>query len=207
MQTLKMKFNYPFDLAGKRCEREALSLPDYDPASLFRWGNMMAMAVIGMLRAAERELGEPGQKAMIGALVEVGREVGRQSLEGVEVPADIEPIEFISAFCSWINREIYASPEDPRIDSEDRCSFDILWCPHQDSYKAFDCRAQRYLVQGMIEACREKFPGMDFHVAVRSTIPAGASTCLFEVWRKKPGEPDEWEKYSDDLAKRALKGK
>lgn len=204
MQTLKMKFNYPFDLAGKKCEREALALPEYDPASLFRWGNMMAMAVIGMLKAAERECGEAGQKAMIEALTEVGRQVGRMSLEGVKVPADVEPIEFISAFCSWINREIYASPEDPRIDSHEKCSFDILWCPHQDSYRAFDCRVQRYLVQGMIEACRERFPGMDFHVAVRSTIPAGANTCLFEVWRKQPGETDEWEKYSEALAKKAL---
>jgi hypothetical protein len=207
MQTLKMKFNYPFDLAGKRCAREALPLPDYDPASLFRWGNMMAMAVIGMLKAAERECGEAGQKAMIGALTEVGRQVGRMALEGVEVPAGVEPIEFISAFCSWINREIYASPEEPKIDGPDQCSFDILWCPHQDSYRAFDCRVQRYLVQGMIEACRERFTGMDFQVKVLATIPAGSPTCRFEIRRKKPGEPDEWEKYSDALAKRALEGK
>ena len=204
MQTLKMKFSYPFAAACKRLERDALPLPDYDPASLFRWGNMMAMAVIRMLKAAEREFGAAGQAAMIGELTEVGREMGRMMLEGVEVPEGVAPIEFISSYCSWINREIYASPELPRIDDATRCSFDILWCPHQDSYRAFDCRVQRYLVQGMIDACRERFNEADFQVRVKTTIPAGAPTCLFEVWRKRPGEADEWEQYSDALAKKAL---
>ncbi len=158
METLKMKFSYPWDEAGKRCAREALSRPDYDPTSLFRWGNMLAMSVIKMLRTAEEELGEAGQRAMIAALTEVGRDVGRQILEGVRMPEGVAPIEFISAYASWINREIYASPEEPRIDGPDRCSFDILWCPHQESYRAFDCRVQRYLVQGMIDAVREQLP-------------------------------------------------
>jgi len=204
METLKMKFNYPYAAACKKLEREALPHPGYDPTSLFRWGNMMAMGVIGMLRAAERRFGVEGQEAMIGALVEVGREIGRMTLEGVEVPEGVAPIEFISAFCSWINREIYASPELPRIEDSDHCSFDILWCPHQDSYRAFDCRVQRYLVQGMIEACRERFTDADFQVRFLTTIPSGAPTCRFEVWRKKPGEPDEWEKYSGELARKAL---
>lgn len=204
METLKMKFNLPYAAACARLEREVLPLPDYPAARLFRWGNMMAMAVIEMLKSAERELGEAGQRAVSEALVRVGREVGRMALEGVEVPAGVEPIEFISAFCSWINREIYASPEDPRIDGPDRCSFDILWCPHQDSYRPFDCRVQRYLVQGMIEACRELFPGTDFQVRFTQTIPAGAPTCVFEVWRKKPGDADEWEKYSRMLSEKAL---
>jgi len=204
MDTLKMRFNYPFQEAGLRCAKDALSRKDYDPVSLFRWGNMLGMAVLKMLQTAEAELGEPGQNAMIKALIEVGREVGRQMLDGIEVPEDILPIEFISAFASWINREIYASPEAPEIKDEEHCSFDILWCPHQDSYKAFDCRVQRYLVQGMIEAAREKFPTMDFQLKVVQTIPAGAKTCRFEIRRKKPGEKDEWEIYSDALAKKAL---
>ncbi|HUT52502.1 MAG TPA: hypothetical protein VM658_03850 [bacterium] len=204
MQTLKMKFNYPFQAAGERCGREALGRDDYDPASLFRWGNMLGMSVLGMLKAAEREFGEAGQAAMIEALVEVGRDVGRQMLEGVAVPADVTPIEFISAFASWINREIYASPEDPRIEDAEHCSFDILWCPHQDSYKAFDCRVQRYLVQGMIEAARERFAGLDFQVKAVKTIPSGSPVCTFELWQKQPGDKDDWEHYSVSLAKKAL---
>jgi hypothetical protein len=204
MQTLKMKFSYPFQDAGERCKREALSREDYDPAALFRWGNMLGLAVLKMLKAAEREFGEAGQAAMIEALVEVGREVGRQMLDNVVVPPDVEPIEFISAYASWINREIYASPEDPRIEDPGHCSFDILWCPHQDSYRAFDCRVQRYLVQGMIEAAREKFSGLDFQVKVVKTIPSGSPVCTFELWQKKPGDKDDWENYSASLAKKAL---
>lgn len=204
METLKMKFRYPFAAAGERLQREALSRPDYDPVSLFRWGTMLGLAVLKMLEAAERELGEAGQKAMIEALREVGREVGRQMLEGVALAEGTEPIEFISAFASWINREIYASPEAPRIEDADHCSFDILWCPHQDCYKAFDCRVQRYLVQGMIEAAREKFPGHAFNVKVVQTIPAGAKVCTFQIWRKGSGEQDDWLLYSGVLERKAL---
>jgi len=204
METLKMKFAYPFAEAGKKCRKEAIEREDYDPVRLFRWGNMMAMGVLEMLVSAERELGQEGQKVMIEALVRVGREVGRQMLEGVEPPDGIEPVEFISAFASWLNREVYASPEDPRIDDEESCSFDILWCPHQDSYKPFDCRVQRYLVQGMIEAAREKFPGMDFNVKFIQTIPAGADVCTFECRRKKEGDKNDWDVYSDQLAQKAL---
>ena len=203
METLKMKFSYPFAAAGEKLKREALGREDYDPVSLFRWGSMLGLAVLKMLQAAERELSEAGQKAMIEALVEVGREVGRQMLAGVEV-GEIEPIEFISAYASWINREIYASPEAPRIEDGDRCSFDILWCPHQDVYKAFDCRVQRYLVQGMMEAAREKFPEHDFNIKVKATIPAGSKVCTFQIYRKRPGEEDDWELYSGVLAKKAL---
>jgi len=203
MQTLKLKFNYPFAQAGEKCAQEALGRKDYDPVSLFRWGNMLGMSVLEMLKAAERELGAPGQAAMIQALIAVGREVGRQMLEGIEPPPGTAPIEFISAYASWINREVYASPEAPRIQDANHCSFDILWCPHQDSYKAFDCRVQRYLVQGMIEAAREKFPGMDFQLRVAQTIPAGGKVCTFEIRRKTPGEKDAWSAYSETLAQKA----
>ncbi len=204
MDTLKMRFNYPWADAGQRCAREALTWPDYDPISLFRWGNMLAMSVLRMLQTAEDKFGEAGQFAMTRALEEVGRDVGRQILEGVRIPEGVAPIEFISAYASWINREIYASPEEPRIDGSESCSFDILWCPHQESYRAFDCRVQRYLVQGMIDAVRERFPEMDFQVSVKKTIPAGSPVCTFEIRRKRPGESDDWELYSTSLAKKAI---
>lgn len=204
MDTLKMRFRYPWADAGDRCAREALARPDYDPVSIFRWGNMLAMSVLRMLQTAEDRFGQPGQAAMTHALEEVGRDVGRQILEGIEIPGGVAPIEFISAYASWINREIYASPEAPRIDDADHCSFDILWCPHQESYRAFDCRVQRYLVQGMIDAVRERFAEMDFQVAVKQTIPAGGRVCTFEIRRRRPGESDDWEAYSSSLAQKAL---
>jgi hypothetical protein len=204
METLKLRFKYPFQEAGDKCAQEALSRKDYDPASLFRWGNMLGLSVIRMLQAAEAELGEPGQKAMISALIAVGKQVGREMLSGIELPSGVEPIEFISAYASWINREIYASPEQPRIADADHCSFDILWCPHQDSYRPFDCRVQRYLVQGMMDAAREKFPQLDFQIRVVQTIPAGGKVCAFEIRRKQPGEKNNWNAYSDALAQKAL---
>ncbi len=204
METLKVKFNHPFAEASEKLKREALSRDDYDPASLFRWGNMLALSVIRMLERAERDFGEQGQRAMIEELVEVGRMVGRQMVEGVEWPDGVEPIELVSSFASTLNREVYASPEDPRIDDEDNCSFDILWCPHQDTYGPFDCRVQRYLVQGMIEAMREKFPEGDFQVRFTRTIPAGAPVCTFKIWRKKAGDTDDWEVYSGELERKAL---
>lgn len=207
MQTQKVRFNYPFKSASERCRREALSRSDYDPVSLFRWGNMLGLSVLRMLERAEAEFGEAGQRAMILALEDVGREIGRQIVEEMEMPKDTEPIEFISSFASWINREVYASPEKPEILDKDHCAFDILWCPHQESYKAFDCRVQRYLVQGMIDVLRERFPGIDFQLRVVKTIPAGGDVCRFEIRRKKPGEEDEWESYSKWLAKKALERK
>jgi hypothetical protein len=204
METLKVRFSYPYSAAGEKCMKEALSRDDYDPVSLFRWGNMLAMSVLTMLTAAEERFGEEGQRAMIEALRAVGYDIGCQMLDGITVPDDVTPIEFISSFASWINREIYASPEAPRIEDENHCSFDILWCPHQDSYKAFDCRVQRYLVQGMIDAVKEKYPQYDFQVRFSKTIPAGADVCTFEIWRKKGGEKDDWETYSASLAQKAL---
>lgn len=204
MDTLKMRFNYPWADAGDRCASQALARPDYDPVSLFRWGNMLAMSVLRMLQTAEEQFGEAGQLSMTRVLEEVGRDVGRQILKGIEIPEGVQPIEFISAYASWINREIYASPEDPVIESADRCSFDILWCPHQASYRAFDCRVQRYLVQGMIDAVRERFPEMDFQVSVNKTIPAGSPVCAFEIRRRRLGESNDWELYSSSLAKKAL---
>ena len=94
--------------------------------------------------------------------------------------------EFISFYATVINRIVYASLEAPRIDGPDQVSFDILWCPHQDHYQAFDCRVQRYFVQGMIDAMREFGQEHDFDVRFDSTIPAGAPTCHFTMWRIAP---------------------
>lgn len=75
-------------------------------------------------------------------------------------------------------------------------------------YKAFDCRVQRYLVQGIIDAFRDSgVMSTDFQIEFKSTIPAGAETCLFVVKEKQEGEEDKWENYSRVLAQKALKSK
>ena len=103
-----------------------------------------------------------------------------------------------------INRIAYASLEDPKIDGDGKVTFDILWCPHQDHYKAFDCRIQRYFVRGMIEAAQEHALGQGWQVKFDSTIPAGATTCHFTLWKASDAEAAEWNNYSQLLEAKAL---
>ena len=111
----------------------------------------------------------------------------------------------MSFLATIINTQAWTSVEDPRIDTEDKCSFDIIWCLLQDVYKAFDCRVQRYLVQGIMDAFRDSgVLSNDFQVEFKTTIPAGAQTCLFEITKKKQDQSDKWEDYSKILEKKAL---
>jgi hypothetical protein len=114
--------------------------------------------------------------------------------------------EFVSFYATVINRIPYASLEAPRIDSADKATFDILWCPHQDHYGAFDCRVQRYFVQGMLDAAREigRFEGGGFEVRFDSTIPSGSSTCHFTMWRGDAEEEGAWKQMTDLIEKKAL---
>ena len=103
------------------------------------------------------------------------------------------------------NRRIaYASLEDPKIDSDSQASFDILWCPHQDTYQAFDCCVQRYFVQGMVDAYRGHTNREGFGVRFDCAIPAGAPTCHFTMWKAEPGEKEAWEEYTRKLEAKAL---
>ena len=58
----------------------------YDPVNLFVWGQMMAVVVMNLLKAVEREFGQPGQDACIRSMISVGRDIAAQSLEGVKAP-------------------------------------------------------------------------------------------------------------------------
>jgi hypothetical protein len=198
------RFNQPYAKGVDRLRQEVLEKTDYDPAVLWQWGNMQAMAVIGILKDCEREFGERGQQLVKEALRRVGLDIGRQILEGVAKPENMSEAEFASFYATVINRIVYASLEEPTIDSEDEVSFHILWCPHQDYYSAFDCRVQRYLVQGMIEALQEKEPTAGWQVRFTQTIPAGAETCRFVLWRASDDERTQWELYSEQLERKAL---
>ena len=209
----QLPFKMPFAKAVANLRKQALSRDDYDPATLFVWGQMNAVAVIEMLKEVEARCGEEGQRACIDALERVGRRMARESVEGVEVPPDLSAVEVGSLWCSWINEICYASIEEPHVEGPDAFSFDIHYCPHQDIYSADDCRVQRYLVQGMTRGFAEAFPQaqsgaaglQDFNAAFEMTIPAGAPICRFRIWRRQPQEgEDAWRSYSDDLAQRAL---
>jgi hypothetical protein len=206
----EFKFRQPYERGLKRLKEEVLAKTDFDPATLWQWGTMQAMAVIAILKTCEKTFGAAGQTAVYEALHEVGFDVGRQILEGASFPPDITATEFVSFYATVINRIAYASLEDPKIDSDGKASFDILWCPHQDHYQAFDCRVQRYFVQGMVDAAQEfargrsDAAGFPFEVRFDSTIPAGAPTCHFTMWQASDEERAQWQAYTRVLEQRAL---
>lgn len=202
---LDFTINQPYSKGLKRLNEEVLAKTDFDPATLWQWGTMQAMAIIEILKDCERQFGVEGQKLVCNALQKVGLDVGRQLLKGLEKPESMTTEEFLSFFVTVINRIVYASLEDPKIDGPDQISFDILWCPHQDHYQAFDCRVQRYLVQGMLDAMQEAGLAPGFQVRFDCTIPAGASTCHFTLWRVTEAEGQAWERYTRQLEEKALR--
>ena len=199
----EFEFGQPYAKGLARL-REVMETTDFDPAVLWQWGTMQAMALIEILEECEAEFGARGQEVVYRALRRTGYDVGRQILEGASWPEDLSDAEFCSFFATVINRIAYASLEEPKIDSDGQVSFDIVWCPHQDHYGAFDCRVQRYFVQGMIDAARELARRFDFQVRFDSTIPAGAPTCHFTLWRASDSEASQWERYTRELEDKAL---
>jgi hypothetical protein len=201
-ETLPLK--WPFAEAVEGFRRKALANPKYDPASTFVWGQMMAVGLIAMLKAVEERFGGEGHDVARAALKEVGERILTEMLEGVEVPEGLTSSEIASLYASWINEVVYASIEAPRVEGE-TANFDIHYCPHEDVYGAFDCRVQRYFVEGMIAAGRRTFGEGIFDVSFSSTIPSGSRTCHFDLFPKESGSSDAWNDYSERLRGRALK--
>jgi len=198
------KFNQPYAKGLRRLKEEVLGKTDFDPATLWQWGTMQATALISILKGCEKKFGAEGQKLVYEALHQTGFDVGRQILEGTTIPEGMTPAEFVSFYATVINRIAYASLESPKIDAEDKVSFDIVWCPHQDHYGAFDCRVQRYFVQGMIDAAQQFAGQFGFEVRFDSTIPAGAKTCHFTLWKASEAETAQWQGYTRILEEKAL---
>jgi len=157
-----------------------------------------------MLKALEERFGGEGHDVARAALKEVGRKIFAEMLDGVEVPAELTDAEVASLMASWINEVCYASIERPGV-SEAEADFDIHYCPHEDVYGAFDCRVQRYLVEGMLDAARALFGDRNFDVAFATTIPSGSSTCHFDIFKRPAPGSDAWNEYSERLRDRALK--
>jgi hypothetical protein len=200
----RFEFNQPYAKGLRRLREDVLGKTDFDPATLWQWGTMQAMALIQILKDCEAAFGEAGQAVVYGALRKIGLDVGRQILAGTKPPEGLSSAQFASFYATVINRIAYASLEAPKVDSDEQASFDILWCPHQDHYAAFDCRVQRYFVQGMIEAAKEYAGDWGFDVRFDSTIPAGAETCHFTMWKGSAEERAQWEAYTRLLEKKAL---
>lgn len=193
-----------FAPSTSKLRQAALSRDDYDPARLFKWGQMMALAVVRMMEGAEKAFGARGQEVMNNVLVDLGRVMGREILDSFSIVPGTKDIEAVSNFVTYINEEVWASPEIPKILSDSECICDVLWCPHQDHYKPFDCRVQRYIVQGLLEAFQEK-TGIVVDARFTQIIPKGAETCRFEIRLIPQGEGRDWTQYSSELAQRALK--
>jgi len=200
-----VKLSRHFANSTRKLREMALSRKDYDPVRLFKWGQMMALAVVRMMEGAEKKFGAKGQEVMTSVLTDLGREIGQEVFKEWKIDRGKREIEAVSAFVTYMNEEIWASPEIPRVVSEKECCCDILWCPHQDHYKPFDCRVQRYIVQGLLEVFREK-TGIAADARFTQIIPKGAQSCRFEI-RLLPLEEREreWTKYSAELAEKGLK--
>ena len=181
--------------------KRALNKGGYYPRSVLRWGQMMAISLLEVVKAVERRFGEEGQKVWMETLVNVGRQVGKDILEAAVIPEGLSEIEIVSFLASWVNRNVYASPDVQRIINDKECEFDILWCPHQDIYTARDCRIQRYIVEGILDT----FDAKDYNIEVTKLIPLGDDTCHFRIWKKEKGQEDVWRTRSRLLAEREIK--
>jgi hypothetical protein len=202
----KPNLGEPFREVINEFRETVMNRSDFDATSLLQFGLFMATALLNILKESEKVLGQDGQKVVIEALIKTGYDIGKQIVENAEVPQDIADIELMSYLATIINTQAWTSIEDPKVDNDYQCSFDIIWCPLQRIYKAFDCRVQRYLVQGIINAFMDSgLLKYDYQIEFKSTIPSGAETCSFSIIRKQEGEPDKWEQYSRNLAEKSLR--
>jgi hypothetical protein len=164
----------------------------------------MSLGVLRLVEAVEERFGAEGQEVCRQALNKLTKDVFLEMASGIEIPQDITPIELASLITTWINEVLYASIEEPFIKSEKEAGFYIHYCPHQDVYRPFDCRVQRYFVEGILQAARELWGEKgSFSAFFRYGIPQGYDTCLFEM-KLKEGEEDYWRQYTEELQHRAL---
>src|SRR5438309_10062513 len=92
----QFRYNQPYAKGLARLRDEVLAKTDFDPATLWQWGTMQAMALVGVLEAAEAQFGAAGQQMVGDAVAAIGLDVGRQILAGVELPLGMPEAEFFS---------------------------------------------------------------------------------------------------------------
>ena len=200
----KVRLGMPYKEAVENFRQASQGREDFDPAVLFVWGTMQAKAVLGILKAVEETFGDKGQEVVRKAINRAGYEAAEGLFDNSFFPDGLDDIELVSYIVTGINTVLYASLEKPWITSEKRSEFDILWCPHQNVYTAFDCRVQRYFVEGMLDAMEARGVGRVLPM-VDKLIPRGGDCCHFTVDRLEDADgKNPWHEYSEKLASRAL---
>jgi hypothetical protein len=200
----KLPLRLPYSKAVENFKAKCLSRKDYDPAAVFVWGQMQAMALLELIKTIESRYGAEGQGIIRETINRVGKETFLEMAKGIEAPSDINDAELYSLILSWMNEVLYASIEDYFVNSPEDGGCQILYCPHQDTYKPFDCRIQRYFAEGIGQAAMEIWPDRKrFDSYFRQSIPQGCETCLFEFHVSKDKD-DAWKKYTDELQDKAL---
>ena len=198
----ELRLGFPYPEAVENFRRAVEGRADFDPATLFVWGTMQATGVLNILKAVESAFGAEGQQVVRRALNDAGREAMAGLLENSLVPGDVDEMTVASFLVTGMNTIIYASLERPWVASPERSEFDILWCPHQDRYTAFDCRVQRYFVEGMIGAVDDAgYPKVT--AWVEQLIPHGADCCHFVVEKRGEGT-NPWHIYTEELQAKAF---
>ena len=202
----RLPFKWPWADEVEHLRREVLSQKDYDPATLFVFGQIMVQALLELLKAVEGEFGERGQKVCVATLKQTGYQVASQCFEGVERPEDVSDSELASLLMTLINGVWYASPEEAGV-NEDEQGFwcDILWCPVGKTFSRFDCRIHRYFGDGAFRAAMDKFGMAKFTTVLESLIPAGSNRCRFRWQVRQPDEPNIWAAHSRALEEKALR--
>lgn len=200
----KVDLGLPYQKAVANFRAACQGRVDFDPAVVFVWGTMQAMAVLNVLKAVEGAFGAAGQDVVRQAINQSGYRAAQEMMENSSFPEGLGEAELGSFVTTAINTVLYASLERPWIAGEKRYEFDILWCPHQDMYTAFDCRVQRYFVEGMLDAMEDAGLPRSLPV-VDKLIPHGDEHCHFfvQLLEDKQGV-NPWRDYSDQLARRAL---
>lgn len=199
-----VKLGLPFKKAVESFRGAVQSRDDFDPAVIFVWGTMQAMAVLYILKDVEKAFGAEGQEVVRKAINKSGWRAAKEMMANSDFPNNLSDAELGSFITTGINTVLYASLEKPWIENDKRYDFDILWCPHQDMYTAFDCRVQRYFVEGMLDAMEDSGIPRVLPI-VDMIIPHGDDHCHFFIQLMEDDEGrNPWHDYSDDLAQKAL---
>ena len=113
------KFNQPYAKGLERLNDEVLAKTDFDPATLWQWGTMQAMALVGVLEGGRGEVRRTeGRRWSATRCARSGSTSAGRSSTASSCRRSITEAEFTSFYATVINRIVYASLEEPKIDGD-----------------------------------------------------------------------------------------